>query len=249
MLGIMSATAEENAAVVEALTDRTTGELGRRQYHVGKFHDTRVVVVFSRWGKVAAAATATQLIASFGAQQLVFSGVAGAVAPVLSIGDVVIGAALVQHDMDARPLYERYEIPLLGTAAFATDQALRSELLSAAQRFLQEDMPTAVNSASRSLFGIEAPRAITGDIASGDRFFSASAQVEELRQALPQVACVDMEGAAVAQVCAEYAVPFGIVRTISDGCDHKAVHDFPRFSRDIAGHYSLGILSRFVQAR
>jgi adenosylhomocysteine nucleosidase len=249
MLAIMSANTEENAAVVAALTDCTTRELGRRLYHVGKLHGTPVVVVFSRWGKVAAAATATQLIASFGARRLVFSGVAGAVAPDLSIGDVVIGAALVQHDMDARPIYARYEIPLLGMASFTTDPALRSGLLSAAQRFLGEDMPAVVDGASRALFGIAAARATAGDIASGDKFFSAAAQVEELRQALPQVACVDMEGAAVAQVCAEYAIPFGIVRTISDAGDHNAVHDFQRFSHDIAGRYSLGILSRFLQSR
>lgn len=249
MLAIMSANTEENAAVVAALTDCTTRELGRRQYHVGRLHGTRVVVVFSRWGKVAAAATATQLIASFGAQQLVFSGVAGAVAPALSIGDVVVGAELVQHDMDARPIYPRYEIPLLGMTAFATDPALRRELQRAAQGFLEEDLASAVENASLTLFGIASPRVITGDIASGDKFFSAAAQVEELRQALPQVACVDMEGAAVAQVCAEHAVPFGIVRTISDAGDHNAVHDFQRFSHDIAGRYSLGILSRFVKGR
>ena len=110
-------------------------------------------------------------------------------------------------------------------------------------------MPSVVASSSRTLFGIAAPRAITGDVASGDKFFSASAQVEELRQALPQVACVDMEGAAVAQVCAEHAIPFGIVRPISDTGDQNAIHDFPRFSREVAGHYSLEILSRFLKAR
>lgn len=249
MLAIMSATPEENTAVVEALSDRNTRELGRRQYHVGRLHDTHVVAVFSRWGKVAAAATATQLIATFGARELVFSGVAGAVAPVLSIGDVVIGAALVQHDMDARPIYARYEIPLLGTATFATDEPLRAALLSAAQRFLEEDLPTAIEKSSRTAFGIAAPRAISGDVASGDQFFSSAAQVQELRQALPQVACVDMESAAVAQVCAEHAVPLGIVRTISDGADHNAARDFVSFSREIAGHYSLGIVSRFLKAR
>jgi adenosylhomocysteine nucleosidase len=57
-----------------------------------------------------------------------------------------------------------------------------------------------------------------------------------------------MEGASVAQVCEEYSMPFAIVRTISDASDENAQHDFPRFSREIAGHYSLGILERFVGA-
>jgi adenosylhomocysteine nucleosidase len=57
-----------------------------------------------------------------------------------------------------------------------------------------------------------------------------------------------MEGAAVAQVCDEYGVKFGVVRTISDSANENSPHDFPRFAREIAQHYSVGVLSRFVRA-
>ncbi len=70
-------------------------------------HD--VVLVFSRWGKVAAATTASSLIAEFKIDQLIFTGVAGASAPTLNIGDIVISSQLYQHDMDARPLMPRHE--------------------------------------------------------------------------------------------------------------------------------------------
>jgi len=70
--------------------------------------------------------------------------------------------------------------------------------------------------------------------------------VRELAARLPDLLCVEMEGAAVAQVCHEYGIPFGVVRTISDSADENAGHYFPRFLSEIARHYSAGILARFM---
>ncbi len=244
----MSATHEELAAIVSSLTGISTQESGRRHYHRGTLAGTEVVAVFSRWGKVAAAATAAHLISAFAVTRIVFSGVAGAVRPGLAIGDVVVGSALVQHDMDATPLYPRYEVPLIGKALFAPDAGLRERLSRAAHAFLVSDLTAAVPPAELSHFGIRAPKVIEGVIASGDKFFASASDLALLRRQLPDAACVEMEGAAVAQVCEEYAVPFGIVRTISDSADENSVHDFPRFSREIAGRYSLGMVVRFLAA-
>jgi adenosylhomocysteine nucleosidase len=249
VLAIVSAMPDEITAVVESLVDVTTQTLGQRQYHAGGFEGTPVVVVFSGWGKVAAAATSTQLIASYDVTDIVFTGVAGAVQHGLAIGDVVIGTELIQHDMDASPIFPRYEVPLLGKAMLATDARLRVRLHAAAQEFLREDLPLAVPQGSRDWFHIASPKVIDGVIASGDQFFDSAEEIDALRRRLPQVACVDMEGAAVAQVCEEYSMPFGIVRTISDSADENAPHDFARFSREIAGEYSLGILARLVSMR
>lgn len=249
MLAIMSATHEELAAIVSSLSGIATQESGRRHYHRGRLAGTEVVAVFSRWGKVAAAATAAHLISAFAVTRIVFSGVAGAVRPGLAIGDVVVGSALVQHDMDATPLYPRYEVPLIGKALFAPDAALRAQLSRAAHAFLGSDLSAAVPAAELGHFAIRAPKVIEGVIASGDKFFASASDLALLRRQLPDAACVEMEGAAVAQVCEEYAVPFGIVRTISDSADESAVHDFPRFSREIAGRYSLGVLLRFLAAQ
>jgi adenosylhomocysteine nucleosidase len=248
MLAIVSAMPDEITAVVESLVDVTTQTLGRRQYHAGGFEGTPVVVVFSGWGKVAAAATTTQLIASYDVTDIVFTGVAGAVQQGLAIGDVVVGTELIQHDMDASPIFPRYEVPLLGKTMLATDARLRVRLRAAAQEFLREDLPIAVPQSSLEWFHVASPKVIDGVIASGDQFFDSAEEIGALRGRLPQVACVDMEGAAVAQVCEAYSVPFGIVRTISDSADENAPHDFPRFSREIAGQYSLGILARLVTA-
>jgi adenosylhomocysteine nucleosidase len=247
MLGIISAMPDEITAVVESLLGVTSQSLGRRQFHRGNIQGTGVVVVFSGWGKVAAAATTTQLIAAYDVTDIVFSGVAGAVQHGLSIGDVVVGSELIQHDMDASPIFARYEVPLLGKAMLATDAGLRARLGAAANAFVREDLAIAVPQSARDWFRITAPKVIEGVIASGDQFFDSAAEIDALRRRLPNVACVDMEGAAVAQVCEEYSMPFAIVRTISDAADENAPHDFARFSREVAGRYSLGILARFLQ--
>jgi adenosylhomocysteine nucleosidase len=244
-IGIMAAMQEEIDTLLKELpADSEVVNDGRRTYHSGHLWGTPAVVVFSRWGKVAAATTATHLISDFGVAEILFSGVAGAAQSGLNVGDVVVGARLWQHDMDARPLFARHEIPLLGRSSFASDEKRRDQLLHAAAAFLRDDLPTAASEATRAAFHIQSPRAVAGDIASGDKFFADRADLADLLLRLPTIAAVDMESAAVAQVCHEYGVPFTVVRTISDAADESAAHDFPRFLTQVASAYSHGILKR-----
>ena len=246
MLAIVSAMQEEISNVLTALESVTSVERGGRQFHRGTLCGVEVVAVFSRYGKVAAAATVTQLAATFPVDRLIFSGVAGAVSEELSIGDVVVASRLVQHDMDARPLFPRYEVPLLAVSMFVADPSLSSDLHAAASGFVSEDITDTVAPTDLSFFRIQRPRVLSGDIASGDKFFASSGEVADLRARLPSVVCVEMEGAAVAQVCFEYGIPFGILRVISDAANEGAPHDFARFTDQIASHYSLGILRRLL---
>ena len=246
MLAIVSAMAEEIAGVIDTLSDVKTREFGGRKFHAGKFHGVDVVAVFSRYGKVAAAATVTQLLAAYAVDRLIFGGVAGGVQPGLAIGDIVVATDLIQHDMDASPLFPRYEVPLLGKARFATDPDLRAGLTKAAELFAEHDLATHVSHVERNFFKMTVPKVVAGMVASGDKFFASSAGVRDLRERLPEVCCVEMEGAAVAQVCDEYGIPFAVVRTISDSADENSVHDFPRFAREIARHYSKGVLARYL---
>jgi adenosylhomocysteine nucleosidase len=87
-----------------------------------------------------------------------------------------------------------------------------------------------------------------GLIASGDRFISSALEAQALCAALPDALCVEMEGAAVAQVCHDYAIPFAAMRTISDRADDNAHVDFPAFVRDVAGPQALSILRLWLQA-
>ena len=151
--------------------------------------------------------------------------------------------------MDARPLFARHEIPLLGCSSFACNEKRRKQLIQAAAAFLRDDLPRATSEATRAAFHLQTPKAVEGDIASGDKFFADRADLSALLLRLPTIAAVDLESAAVAQVCYEYGVPFTVVRTISDDAGKSAVHDFSRFLTQVATAYSHGILKRLFETR
>lgn len=249
-LGIVAALHEEIADLLAEMAPGARIErIGMRDYHVGRLHGQDCVVVLARIGKVAAAATTAALIHRFEVTEVVFTGVAGGLAHGLSVGDVVIADTLTQHDMDASPLFPRFEVPLLGRTAFDAEPTLRDALAQAARGWIAEELAVQVSAGLRDELQMTAPRVHVGQIASGDRFVSSAGEVERLRDSLPQALAVEMEGAALAQVCHEYGVPFAVMRTLSDAADDTAHVDFPRFLRDVASHYSHGILRRFLMAR
>ena len=242
MVGIISAMQEEIQALLHELQQVTTTEKGMRTYYTGTLFDKKVVLVFSRWGKVASAATTTQLINDFKVKEIIFTGVAGAIHPKLNIGDIVIGKNLYQHDLNAFPFYEKFEIPILRKKFLETNDS--EKLLTATNLFLDTYHEFIALEDSR-LFDIQLPKAVYGDIASGDQFISSLKKIKKLNKKLPTAICVEMEGAAVAQVCFEYGVPFSIIRVISDKANDNATIDFPKFANSIASKYALGILKNY----
>lgn len=219
---------------------------GSRDYLSGQLWGVPVVLAWSRWGKVAAAVTTTHVVAGFDPAEVIFTGVAGSLSRALSIGDIVIAESLVQHDVDASPLFPRHEIPLLNRTAFPTDSRIRRRLHRAAEAFLADDLRQAVPARAVSSFGLTDPRSVPGQIATGDQFISSADTVADLRRRLPQAVCVEMEGAAAAQVCYEHGVPFGALRIISDIADDNAQTDFPSFLEQVASAYTFGILRRYL---
>ena len=242
MIAILSALAEEQAGLVECMTRVECVEHAGRTFWLGLLDGQEVVLTLSRIGKVAAALTATALIAKWGVQRMVFTGVAGGTGPGVAVGDVVVGSHYLQHDMDASPLFPRYEIPLTGQSLFPANPLLL-EAACAAVREVQLELRGGRYRADLHC----------GLIASGDRFVSASSEVHALLAAAAASGfhplAVEMEGAAVAQVCHDYAVPFAAVRTISDRADDAAHTDFNRFIHAVANRYSLAILSQWLVSR
>ena len=248
VIGIMGAMPEEIEDVVSLLSNPVTKTIGMRRYTSGTINGIKTVVVFSRWGKVAAAATASTLINVFNVTEIIFTGVAGAISPDLKIGDIVIGSKLVQHDMDARPLMQQFEIPLLGKTYFECPENKVLEIKNKVQ-FLTDNgkINSSIDTKILHQFNITIPKVHIGDIASGDKFFADNQQKKELLEALPSILCVEMEGSAVAQVCYEYAVPFTIIRTISDTADNNSHIDFPLFIKSISSIYSMNIIKQLFE--
>lgn len=250
MIGILSAMDDEIRLLIEELVLREEQTIANRRYLIGTLYGNEVVLALSRWGKVAAAQTATTLINTFGVTKMIFTGVAGGVDPNLEIGDIVISTELVQHDVDASavPPMKRFEIPLLGISHFKADSVLRGKVLSAAVSYAST-ITSDIAVEYLAVYGIATPKVVEGLIASGDQFIADPKKTAELREALPNLQCIEMEGAAVAQVCYEYGVPFVVVRAISDKADHSAIIDFPQFVEHIAAHYSRGIIKGMLASR
>lgn len=246
-IALVSAMHEELAAVLARMPDEHKTTVAGRDFWLGHWHGHDVVAVLSRIGKVAAATTATALIERFGVTRMVFTGVAGGLAPHVHVGDVVVAREFIQHDLDASPLFPRHQVPLTGMTRFPADAALSDALAAAAPLALQ-DMRASLPPAEWLNLDLANAQVLQGLIASGDRFVSQTLESQVLQRELPEALAVEMECAAMAQVCHDYGVPLAAVRTISDRADDAAHVDFPRFIQSIASRYSVAVLDRLLRA-
>jgi adenosylhomocysteine nucleosidase len=240
LVAIVSAMHEELRALLPQLEGVRRVKRAGREFHCGKLHGRPVVLALSGIGKVAAATTVAVLVSEFAPAALLFTGVAGGLAPGVRVGDVVLARELLQHDMDASPLFPRYEVPMTGRARFPTDAALSDHLAEASLQCLS-DAPRVLGAAHLAEFDIGEPRLHQGLVLSGDRFVATAVESAALRLALPDALAVEMEGAAVAQVCADFGLPFAVLRVISDRADDAAHVDFLRFTREVAS-----VLTRLI---
>ena len=235
---ILSALSQEQHGLIALLQQPQKVTHAGRDFWQGDLHGQPVVLGLSKIGKVAAATTSAALIERFGVGRIVFTGVAGGLGAGVNVGDVVVATDFVQHDMDASPLFARYEVPLYGQTRFASDAALSALLFQAA------------GSALASAVGVPGARVHQGLIASGDRFVSGADESAALRAALAhaghEVLAVEMEGAAVAQVCHDYGIAFAAVRTISDRADDSAHVDFPSFVDQVASRYARAMIEQLL---
>lgn len=229
MIAIIGAMESEVSLLQADLTAATSRTSGGFELHEGELAGHPVCVARAGVGKVNAAALAMLLVLN-GARAVIFTGVAGALDPRLKPGDVVLGSDCVQHDVDVTALdYAPGQVP--GEPfSWPADPALLEAALAA---------------------GSEAGlNVMTGRILSGDSFVASQETGLRLRQQFGGT-CVEMEGAAVAQVCARAGVPCLVVRAISDSADGSARPDFREFTELAAGmsrQVVLGTLARYKMA-
>ena len=234
---IISAMPEEFDALKRNLVLEESYHKGAREFLVGKLFDVPVVLVFSRWGKVASASTSVQVINDFKLKEILFTGVAGSLRKEVEIGDLVLGSELIQHDMDASPLFPRFMIPI--TKEVKLPAQTDAHFVRCAEEALSHfknhsDFPKA--------------KLHKGLILSGDQFISTPEEVEELNSYFPEALCVEMEGASIAQVCQEYKVNFKILRVISDQAHDNKHVDFPKFAKSVASELSLIFFQKYFKA-
>lgn len=245
-LAIVSALLDEQRGLLDQLQNPVKQTRAGRTFWCGQWGGHDVVLVLSRVGKVAAASTTATLIEAFGVGRILFTGVAGGLAEGVRVGDVVVADRFVQHDLDSSPLFARYEIPLYGRSTLPCDEPLTTLLLEATHAGLA----SAGSHFHRETL-IHEPRVHQGLVASGDRFVSSAQDASALRHSLQSAGhpalAVEMEGAAVAQVCFDYGVPFAVMRTISDRADDEAHMDFSAFVQQVASPYARAVVSQFIK--
>ena len=180
-----------------------------------------ITTAWSGWGKVSAARATTRLIASSLNSNpldfLLFTGVAGGVNTNLKQWDIVISESVIQHDMDARPLFEKYEIPAIKSKKIFTDEIFLKKVYSSLNEKLKK----------KELKGFG--KLFKGLIATGDMFISDKNKIKQLSEDINGILAVEMEGAAFAQVAVQEEFSWIVMRVISDGAKEEAGDEFSVF--------------------
>jgi len=247
-IGIICAHPNEVGRLIESMQDVTKSEKGMRTYYEGTLYGIDTVAVIARVGKVAASSTATHLIGQYHVDIILYTGVAGACDEALEIGDIVIANGLIQHDMDSSPLTPAFTIPFLKIKTFCPDSFLQEKAYAAAKHFLSKQYSKTLTPETIEEFKLHSPKVVLATIASGDKFFSDKTELAKLKQKLPEACCVEMEGAAVAQVCYEYDVPCVVIRIISDRAVQNAEVDCLKFMKQVSHLYSEKIIENLCES-
>jgi adenosylhomocysteine nucleosidase len=239
MIGILGAMESEIRGLVSVMEVEDSGRSAGFDYWTGRIAGRECVIARSGMGKVAAAAGVQRLIDQWRVDLAVVCGLAGALSVELKAGDIVVGQRFIQHDVDASPIFPRFQLPGLEVSFLDVDPALVAAAQRAAEAVVSMVMPLGARQS--------APRVHTGLIVTGDQFIKDDKRFELLLD-FPEALCVEMEGGAIAQVCYLNSVPFIIVRVISDNADEEAAFDFSTFAEQIAPAYAVALVQELLAA-
>lgn len=239
--GIVCAMPEEIKLIEQDMRAVSSRTVAGRKFSEGSLYGQDVVLVMSHIGKVAAAMTAALLIETFGVDCVLLCGTAGGIAQGLHVGDFVVGDRTVQHDLDAADR-GRFYVPLLNVAYFPSDAAMSDALYRSVEEYIASGLTEDVPEAYLREFGITEPKVVRGTVSSSDEFIRSAARKKWLLENVEDIRCVEMEGAAMAQVCYEFGVPFSVIRVISDGADNTSSVDFDAFACRVACYFTRGVV-------
>lgn len=209
-LGIIGAMTVEVETLKERMQDKVITVRAGMEFCEGTLLGLPAVVVQCGVGKVNAAMCTQILCACFDVTHLVNTGIAGSLSADLDIGDLVVSRDAMYHDFDCTHFgYEMGRVPGLDVTAFPADDALLGFAFAAAE---------AVNPGHTKI----------GRVASGDLFVAEKTAKDGIIEKTKAL-CTEMEGAAIAHTAYRNAVPFVILRAISDKADDSAHMDYPTF--------------------
>ena len=192
-IGVLTAMSVEFKQIASILTDTKTEKIGPQEFLIGKLAGKTIVLLQCGIGKVNAATGVTNLIINFKPDSVVSTGVAGGIDTCLRIMDVVVSKQTCYHDVSCGDDVDPGQVQGL-PRFFESDKAMAETAIS-----LSSDV-----------------RIVPGLICTGDQFITNRNQLNVIKATYPDGLAVDMESAAIAQVCHLYDVPFVSFRIISD---------------------------------
>ncbi|MBE2897398.1 5'-methylthioadenosine/S-adenosylhomocysteine nucleosidase [Pasteurellaceae bacterium 20609_3] len=226
-IAIIGAMAQEVDILLNAMDNVQATRLGASTLYQGSLSGKPVSLVQSGIGKVAAAMATTALLLKAQPRVVINTGSAGGIAPQLNVGDVVISTQTAHHDVDVTAFgYAKGQLPA-NPARFDSDETL----LAHTERVLRE----------------QGQRAVRGLICSGDMFCNGEAQIARIKADFPDAVAVEMEAAAIAQVCHAFHTPFIVIRAISDVADKQSHLSFEEFL-PLAAKQSSAMVQALIHA-
>lgn len=208
-VGIIGAMEQEVTLLRDRIENRETIQRAGCEIYIGRLNGVDVALLKSGIGKVSAALGTTLLLEHCRPDVVINTGSAGGLAATLKVGDIVVSDEVRYHDADVTAFgYEPGQMAGC-PAAFAADETL-------------------ITLAQNAIAALDL-NAVRGLIVSGDAFINGAEPLARIRKNFPQAIAVEMEATAIAHVCHQFAVPFVIVRAISDVADQESHLSFDEF--------------------
>ena len=217
---------EEIGIIINNLQSINSYQFGDLKIYSGKFvlnnsREILLTIAWSGWGKVSAARATTRLLSSsinsIPIDLIIFTGVAGAVDTKLKKWDIIIADSVIQHDIDARPIFDKFVIPALQDKKIIPNLELIDKTFNELKKELNQNKFLKFGNIFKGL------------IATGDMFISNTKKLNQLSKDIFGLCAVEMEGAAFAQVAFQEKVDWLVIRIISDKANESASNDFNKF--------------------
>lgn len=227
-IAVIGAMEEEVELLRAALNDTKVISMASSEYTTGTYVGKEIVLLKSGIGKVNAAMSTTILLHEFKPDVVINTGSAGGFDDALEVGAVVISDEVRHHDVDVTIFgYEMGQMAQMPAAYKADDKLI-------------EIAKQAVTEVGEHQYGI-------GLICSGDAFMNDPQRVANVREHFPTMKAVEMEAAAVAQVCYQFNTPFVVIRALSDIAGKESNISFDEFLPVAAKHSTEIVLKAITK--
>ena len=234
MIGIIGAMEDELSLLCETMGKFVTQKINMFEFHTGKIEGKDVTILRCDVGKVNAAVGCAILIQQFKPECVINTGSAGGISPDLKVGDAIISSGLIYHDVDVTAFnYAPGQIPRQ-PQIFPVDEKLVKLAQNAVDELKKEKVLPDTFNHTRGIIG------------SGDVFMHEAHRIEAVKKIFPDIAAVEMEGAAIAHCCHLFSLPVLVIRALSDVAGKESPVSFKEFL-PVASKNSANIVRRIIR--